>query len=53
MANFVNFQKLEVSGSTKAEALENAPFGIMGDATQAYKNWRAKQSVVSTVQTTV
>jgi hypothetical protein len=47
MTQFLNFQKLEVTGSTKEEALSNAPFGIMGDATQAFKNWRAKQSVVT------
>ena len=47
MTQFLNFQKLEVSGSTKAEALENAPFGIMGDATQAYKLWRSKQTTVT------
>lgn len=47
MANFLNFQKLEVSGSTKAEALAQAPFGIMGDATQAFKMWKAKQDVVT------
>lgn len=40
----VNFKKLEVTGTTKMEALEKAPFFIQGDATQAYKNWRAKQT---------
>jgi hypothetical protein len=43
-ANFMNFEKLEVTGSTKAEALEKAPFFIQGDATQAYKNWRSKMT---------
>lgn len=47
MTQFLNFQKLEVNGESKAEALAKAPFGIMGDATQAFKNWKAKQSVVT------
>ena len=34
-----NFKKLEVTGSTKELALANAPFKIVGDATQAYKNF--------------
>ena len=42
-----NFQKLEVSGSTKNEALARAPFEIMGDATQAFKMWKAKQDSVT------
>lgn len=42
--NFKNFQVLEVTGATKEEALEKAPFSIMGDATQAYKNWAKKQT---------
>lgn len=40
----VNFKTLEVSGATKAEAMEKAPFEIMGDATQAYTAWRKKQT---------
>ena len=39
---FINFEKLEVTGMSKTEALEKAPFIIQGDATQAYKNWRKK-----------
>lgn len=41
---FLNFKKIEVTGSTKAEALAKAPFEIMGDATQAFKNWKDKQT---------
>jgi hypothetical protein len=40
---FLNFKKVEVTGATKDEALEKAPFFIQGDATQAYKNWKKKQ----------
>lgn len=40
MENVVNFKKVELMGSTKEEALAKAPFSIMGDATQAYKNWK-------------
>lgn len=40
----LNFKKLEVVGATKEEALAQAPFGILGDATQAFKNWKAKQN---------
>lgn len=36
----VNFKKSEVFGATKQEALDAAPFNIMGDATQAYKNFK-------------
>ena len=43
MEKFLNFKKVEVVGATKAEAIAKAPFEIMGDATQAYKNWKAKQ----------
>lgn len=43
MAQIMNFKKLEVTGKTREEALAQAPFDIMGDATQAYKNWRKKQ----------
>lgn len=41
---FKNFQVLEVTGATKNEALDKAPFSILGDATQAYKLWAAKQT---------
>ena len=43
MAQFLNFKVMEVTGATKEEALNKAPFDIMGDATQAYKNWRKAQ----------
>ena len=36
----MNFKRMEVTGTTKEEALANAPFGIQGDATQAYRNAR-------------
>lgn len=44
MAQIMNFKKLEVTGATKEEALAKAPFDIMGDATQAYKLWKKKQT---------
>lgn len=40
----MNFKKMEVMGATKEEALAQAPFDIMGDATQAYKLWKNKQT---------
>jgi len=40
----INFKKLEVTGATKEEALAKAPFQIIGDATQAFKNWKKKQT---------
>ena len=40
---FLNFKRVEVTGATKEEALEKAPFQVIGDATQAYKNWKKKQ----------
>lgn len=39
---YVNFKTMEVTGDTKEEALEKVPFFVQGDATQAFKNWRAK-----------
>ena len=47
MENFINFKKLEVTGRTKQEALEKAPFYIQGDATQAFKLW--KKSIINGV----
>lgn len=44
MAQIMNFKRMEVVGATKEEALEKAPFDIMGDATQAYKSWVKKQT---------
>lgn len=38
MEKFMNFKRMEVTGMTKEEALANAPFGIQGDATQAFRN---------------
>lgn len=43
----MNFEKSEVFGSTKSEALEKAPFNIMGDATQAYKHFKAEHANVA------
>ena len=43
MTQFLNFKVMEVTGATKEEALNKAPFDIMGDATQAYKLWKKKQ----------
>lgn len=40
----LNFKKLEVVGATKEEALAKAPFSIMGDATQKFKNWKESQT---------
>lgn len=40
MAQIMNFKRMEVTGATKEEALSYAPFGIQGDATQAYRNAR-------------
>ena len=40
MEKMISFKRLEVTGVTKEEALANAPFGIQGDATQAYRNAR-------------
>lgn len=45
--NFV-FRTLEVTGNTKEEALESAPFNVPVDrwvnATQAFNNWQEKQT---------
>jgi len=48
MENFVNFKKFEVTGSTKQEAYDKAPFKIFGDATHAYKAWVANQKTAIT-----
>lgn len=49
MVNFNGyFKSVVVSGETKKEAFEAAPFKtILKDATQAYKNWIAKQTTVT------
>lgn len=44
MTQFLNFKVTEVTGTTKEEALAKAPFDIMGDATQAFKIWKKKQT---------
>lgn len=44
MTQFLNFKVTEVTGATKEEALAKAPFDIMGDATQAFKIWKKKQT---------
>ena len=44
----MNFKSVEVVGATKEEAFSKAPFAtIMKDATQAYKNWEAKQNTIT------
>lgn len=40
MAQILNFKKVEVSGATKEEALEKSPFTMMGNATQAFENFK-------------
>ena len=37
MTNQVNFKKVEVKGYTKQEAVAQAPFQVIRDATQAWK----------------
>lgn len=43
MTQIMNFKRIEVCGMTKEEAFAKAPYSIVGDATQAYKNWEEKQ----------
>lgn len=43
-AKILNFKKLEVTGNTKEEALEKAPFFIQGDATVAFENFKKHQN---------
>ena len=43
----LNFKKVEVVAASREEAVaqvENAYFHVNGDATQAFKNWKAKQT---------
>lgn len=40
MEKMIAFKRMEVTGATKEEALEKAPFFVQGDATQAYRNWK-------------
>ena len=43
----LNFKKVEVVAASREEAIaqvENAYFHVNGDATQAFKNWKAKQN---------
>lgn len=49
MENVLNFKRVELMGETKEEALAKAPFEIMGDATQAYKNWKKTATADSDV----
>jgi hypothetical protein len=44
---YLNFKKLEVVGATKQEALDKAPFKVLYDATQAYRNWKEKQDTIT------
>lgn len=44
---YLNFKKLEVCGATKQEALDKAPFKVLYDATQAYRNWKEKQDTIT------
>lgn len=39
---FVNFQVVEVTGMSREEAIEKAPFTVLKDATQAWKNFKKK-----------
>jgi len=43
MPLILNFRKIEVSGTDKEVAFSTIPFTIQGDATSAYKKWKAKQ----------
>lgn len=43
----INFKKVEIVAESKEAAIEqveNTLFHVNGDATQAYKNWKAKQT---------
>ena len=44
---YLNFKKMDVTGATKQEALDKAPFKVLYDATQAYRNWREKQEFIN------
>jgi len=44
---YLNFKKMDVTGATKQEALDKAPFKVLYDATQAYRNWREKQDFIN------
>ena len=41
---FLNFQVLEVTGVSRDEAIEKAPFTVVKDATQAWKNFKKKMT---------
>jgi glutaredoxin-related protein len=45
---FLNFEVVELTGATKEDAFNKAPFFISGDATQSYKKWEEKQEGVIT-----
>lgn len=44
MQNLINFKKSEVVAPSKEEAFDQVSFKIIGDATQAYKNWAKQQT---------
>jgi flavin-binding protein dodecin len=46
MANVMSFKKIEIVGTSKEQAINDANLGfsIAGDATQAYKNWMKSRS---------
>lgn len=44
---YLNFKSLKLIAPTKQEAFDSAPFRVDWDATQAYRNWVKKQSVVT------
>lgn len=44
MANILSFKKLELTAASFDEAKEKAPFGIQGNATQSFNNWKKKQT---------
>ena len=44
----LNFEVVELTGATKEDAFNKAPFFISGDATQSYKKWEEKQEGVIT-----
>ena len=45
---YVNFKKVDIVAESFEAAKAQAPFGIQGNATQAYKNWLSKQTGVVT-----
>lgn len=43
-----HFTRVQLVGTTKDEALASAPFGLQKNATQAFENWKKKQTGVIT-----